>query len=343
MRKAVKLLGTLAAIVIFVGGLYFARSRFGSELQDVTNTIFTFSAAGDYAANLETDRVLEAIKVKNPDFHIALGDFSYNTLKPESKWCEYVRGHIGQSIPFELISGNHESNGKDGLITNFVKCLPSKIENLTGTYGKEYYFDYPREKPLARIILISPNLDFVDQAAYNYTARTPQLDWLLNAITSARSKNIPWVIVGMHKDCISPSRRTCEITPQVMNVLINNKVDVILQAHSHIYARSKPLLCVSADTRGVIFEQACTTENNLHNIYNKGEGSLLLISGTGGQTLTDITPTSEAVNYFEKYAGKNYNPTFGFVYFKVNEQEIRGEFVSVNNALTDSFVVKTSR
>jgi hypothetical protein len=49
----------------------------------------------------------------------------------------------GFIVPFELVAGNHEDDGPDGLITKFDDCLPHRLGTLTGTYAKQYYFDYP--------------------------------------------------------------------------------------------------------------------------------------------------------------------------------------------------------
>jgi len=56
---------------------------------------------------------------------------------------------MGSSFPVELVSGNHEDDGPDGQIAKFAACLPDRIGGISGTYGKEYYFDYPVSRPLA--------------------------------------------------------------------------------------------------------------------------------------------------------------------------------------------------
>jgi len=102
---------------------------------------FVFTAAGDHSANSRTTASLDLLANSGADFNLALGDMSYGSLIPESAWCDYVKSHVGANFPFELLAGNHEDNGPDGLIENFATCLPDQIGGINGEYGKEYYFD----------------------------------------------------------------------------------------------------------------------------------------------------------------------------------------------------------
>src|SRR5512147_1581375 len=70
-------------------------------------TSFVFTAGGDYSANSSTTASLNLIPTTGASFHLALGDFSYSQLVPESAWCDYVKSHVGSTFPFELLSGNH--------------------------------------------------------------------------------------------------------------------------------------------------------------------------------------------------------------------------------------------
>ena len=48
-----------------------------------------------------------------------------------------VTAGIGAGFPFELLSGNHESNGENGNINDFSACLPNQLPGLVGTYGRQ--------------------------------------------------------------------------------------------------------------------------------------------------------------------------------------------------------------
>jgi len=96
------------------------------------------------------------------DFYLHLGDASYGQIKPDSAWCDFVKSKVGATFPYELVAGGHDGGRlHDGLIDNFAACLPDHL-GANGTYGKDYYFDYPAGAPLARVFMISPGETFAD-------------------------------------------------------------------------------------------------------------------------------------------------------------------------------------
>jgi len=299
----------------------------------------TVAVSADMGYNINADKVLEKIRQIKPDFYLHLGDLSYNEIEPESKWCEYIRNVIGD-IPFQVVAGNHESDGLDGLIDEYIKCLPNSMKNTVGEYGKQYYFDYPAENPVARFILISPELHFTNGTT-TYGPKTENLAWLDSAIDGARTASVPWVIVGMHKDCIRPALITCEITPFLMNYLIRKRVDLILQAHAHVYIRTKQLTCVIAVERGIGFDDSCVTKNKLSSVYQKGEGPITMVVGTGGQPIRAIAENDAVLRYFEKIMRRDENATHGVAKLTITPEQLRSEYVSATDVVfRDTFVIK---
>ncbi|HEY5520684.1 MAG TPA: metallophosphoesterase [Candidatus Limnocylindrales bacterium] len=250
---------------------------------------FSFTVAGDYASSPRTDTVLNGIKMAAPNFNIAVGDFSYSSTSSEQAWCDYVRSKVGNDLPFELISGNHEDDpAGDGKIDNFAACLPDKIGNITGTYAKEYYFDYAG---LARFILISPNLK-LDGQYYDYVEGNPHYDWLSAAIDDAHSSGIKWVIVVNHENCISMGVKACETGPDLLNLLLSKRVDLMLQGHDHDYQRSKQL-ALGTGCSAIVpdsYNPSCVANDGSTNTYVRGAGSVLTIVGTGGTGYDDVDP-----------------------------------------------------
>ena len=171
-----------------------------------------FTAAGDYNSTSNTSAVLNAIAGSGSDLNLALGDLSYGVTGAEQAWCDFVTSRVGSGFPFELVSGNHESNGQNGNINDFSACLPNQLPGVVGTYGRQYYVDVPQEDPLIRFVMISPNLTFPD-GTWNYTAGSARYNWTAAAIDGARSTGIPWVVVSMHKPCLSMGEYACEPGP----------------------------------------------------------------------------------------------------------------------------------
>ena len=65
----------------------------------------------------------------------------------EEAWCRFVTRRVGAEHPFELVSGNHESNGENGDIERFARCLPNRLPGLVGSYGRQWYVDQPAAAP----------------------------------------------------------------------------------------------------------------------------------------------------------------------------------------------------
>ena len=298
---------------------------------------FTFGAAGDFGANSNTSAVLNAVAGAGTDFFDAVGDLSYNELTPESAWCNFVTSRVGSMYPFELLSGNHEDDGPHGQISNFAACLPDRLGNTTGGYGKEYYFDYPAPSPLARVINISPNLTFPGEATYQYTVGSAHYTWLSNAIDSARAAGIPWVIVGMHENCLKAGSSACEIGADLENLLVAKKVDLILQGHTHTYQRSKQLALSAAcpSVTNTAYDPDCVVNNGSTGMYTKGVGLVQVISGTGGESNGSVSTSDPDSQYFAKLNGTSY----GFTKFTVSATQLSAQFVAASGSNSDSFTI----
>jgi len=301
---------------------------------------FVFAAAGDHSVNSRTTASLDLLANSGASFYLALGDMSYGQMTPESAWCDYVKSHVGSSFPFELLAGNHEDNGPDGLIENFATCLPDQIGGFNSEYAKEYYFDYPVSSPIARFILISPNLTFSNGQTYQYTAGTARYNWVADTIDNARIGGLQWVIVGMHKDCLTIGTKPCEIGADLMNLLISKKVDLVLQAHDHTYQRSKQL-ALSPACPAVpvgVFDANCVVDDGSDNLYTTGNGTVFVIDAVFGAEMYDVNLLDPEIDYFAKWMGLNADPRFGFMKYTVSDAGIFAEFIgSTAGSFADSF------
>jgi hypothetical protein len=304
-------------------------------LTQASTPTFSFAAAGDHAQTDATAATLSTLATAGTDFYLALGDLSYapGTVGQESGWCDFVKSRLGNTYPFELLGGNHEEDGSgQGRILNFAKCLPDKL-SATGLYGVEYYFDY---LGLARIILISPALK-VGGVSYNYLAADPHYTWLANTIDAARAAGIPWVIVGTHKMCLSVGGEPCEISSDLMALLLQKRVDLVLHAHDHVYERSKQLTCASAD----VFVPECVVDDGSDNAYAKQAGTVFVVDGTFGRAQDGINLSDPQAAYFvDNFAGNNMNLTYGFTRYTVTPTRLSAQFVrSSGGTFSDEFEI----
>jgi hypothetical protein len=293
---------------------------------------FTFGAAGDFANGNNFKATVNQVKGVNPAFMIGLGDFSY--AKAEQSWCSTWKASYNNIL---LISGNHDSgSGSDGNIDTFNTYCPYTLSNpMTGAYGKEYYFDYPEGTPIARFILISPGLSGVGYSGRDtsYKVGSTSYNFVTNAIDSARNSGIKWVIVGMHKNYISAMEKPNELGPDLINMLITKRVDLILQGHEHGYERSKQLTCAKVNT----YDANCVADSDDNLV--KGAGSVIHVLGTGGQGVRGLNTNDTEYPYFAKAD----NTTYGFGKFTVTPTSLTYQFIkSAGGNLTDRFTITGS-
>lgn len=301
-----------------------------------------FTAVADFAATSNASAVLNAINGANSDLTFALGDLSYGATGQEQAWCDFVTSRVGAGYPFELLSGNHEANGQNGNINDFSACLPNQLPGAVGTYGRQYYVDVPADEPLLRFVMISPNLTFPD-GTYDYPAGSARYAWTAQAIDGARAAQIPWVVVGMHKPCLSVGQYACDPGADLFNLLLSKKVDLILSGHEHGYMRSHQLALRSGCSAVVpgTFDADCVADTD--DTYAQGGGSVAMVVGTGGINLRDVNSADPEAGYFDVASGLNANPTWGALDVTATPDSLQASFLrAAGGTLTDTFTIARS-
>lgn len=318
----------------------------GSDAQAGGAESVTVAAAGDLGMEAGGVATLEAMAKASPDLHLGLGDYSYAGPRSAGKYCDLVHQKLGDDAPFEIVAGNHEEDsGEDGRIAEFAECLPDRAEAV-GEYGAQYYFDMGG---LARFIMLSPDLT-IDGRHYYYGPDdngkdTPQLAWLKDAIAGARSDGINWIIVGMHKNCISVGEYYCDVYQDLFTTLIEQRVDLVLSGHDHSYQRSKQIAAPAPGCREVIvdrYDRDCVAASG--NSYVQGEGSTFVIAASGGASLYSVHPDDPEAGYFETTMGKNSpGARPGFALLTIDPERLRVEFVgSRPGSFEDAFEISSA-
>jgi chitodextrinase len=316
-----------------------------SATTDPLQTSFTFAAAGDHGANGKTALSLAALDTSPAEFYLAVGDMDYDETPTDAAWCDYVHQHLptkGPSFPFEVVTGNHEDDfGPNGDIRNFAACLPDKLNSTPepgSQYGVNYSFDYPAEAPLARFIMISPNLT-VGGVDYDFKPGTAHYTWLANTIDDAHADGIPWVIVGFHFPCLTAGNYSCGTGPALSNLLMQKHVDLVLHGHEHTYQRGKqlaldPVTCPSIAASG--YNPGCVVDDGFDGVYPKGAGTVDVVAGTFGRPLYNVFRSDPEGPYFTKLDGT----THGFVQYTVTASQLTASFVPTDGGpFSDSFTI----
>jgi chitodextrinase len=301
-----------------------------SMLQAAEASSFTFTAAGDHGWGSNTDASLASLQSSGASFHLALGDLGYSS--DASGWCGYFKGQFSNIL---FITGNHDTDesGPGSLSPGYIEACPFTLSTpLTGNYGKNYYFDYPSSGPLARFILVAAGTTS-SEVDGDYSQGTANYNFVAGAIDNARSQNTPWVIVGMHKGCIyAGDKGSCDIGQDFFDLLLAKRVDLILQAHAHIYERSHQLSCATAGTT----EQGCIVDTD--NSFAKGLGSVVVIDGTFGDGNRSVDPGDPEAGYFAELMDSDY----GFVKYTITPDRVDSQFVSSTGSYSDSFSITGS-
>ena len=292
-----------------------------------------FAVGADLGATSATAASLEVMADLDPSFVLMLGDLGYSDTPTEAAWCEFVTDRLG-STPIQLIVGNHEDDDReDGFIRDFATCLPDRMASV-GDYGVQYYFDVD---DLVRVILIGADTE-VGGVEYDYDADTAYYRWLEAAIDDARSNGIEWIIVGAHKVCVSSGTKPCETSPDLLNLLIDKRVDLVLHGHEHNYQRSAQLSCVAVGR----FDSSCVADDGSDDSYRKGAGLVWVINGaSGGGGLTDIDRSDPEFGYLAAWMGGNHpQGGRGVLSLSATEEQLDVAFIGSTTTYEDSFTIR---
>ncbi|GAA4366560.1 metallophosphoesterase [Agromyces bauzanensis] len=296
----------------------------------------TFTASGDIGATAESAETLEQIRSLDPDLHLALGDLSYGGTGEEGVWCEFVTERVGAGIPFQLLSGNHESDGRNGDIDAFADCLPNRLPGLAGEYARQYSLDVPADTPLVRFVMISPGLTFSD-GPWSYAPGSERFEWTREAIEGAREAGIRWVVVGMHKPCLSVGDYGCDPEPELIDLLVSSGADLVVSGHEHLYQRTVQLglgdACASIAPQRI--SGACVADDGAP--LDQGRGTAFVTVGTGGAALRDVHTDDPDAAYFSAWSGANTEPSWGNLEVRLSESLLEAEFVAAVGSFDDRF------
>lgn len=300
-----------------------------------------FSAAGDFDSTAQTRKVLSAIGARRDDLTLALGDLSYGRSGEEARWCRLVTDRVTAAYPFELLAGNHESNGRNGDIRAFARCLPNRLPGLVGDYPRQWYADLPAKDPLVRFVMIAPAIEFPDGVA-SYAAGTAEYDWTRNALRDARAKGIPWTVVGMHTPCLSVGEYSCEPGRDLVDLLVSERVPLVLSGHEHGYQRTAQITSSTRCPRLVLdaFEPACVADRDAD--LALGAGTTFVTVGTGGRALREVHRKDPEFRYFVVTSGSDETPTWGSLAVTVRPDRLVASFEPAQGHLRDAFVIDRS-
>jgi hypothetical protein len=296
----------------------------------------TIEAVGDIGQKTESGTMLLGAAASGGSTLLALGDLGYNGPGSEPAWCTFVRNRIGQTKQVAVVPGNHEADdGPDGLVNNFVGCLGAKPAT-SGNYPTDYSFNIGS---VARVFVISPEL-MIAGKYFNLAPGGTVRTWLVNGIAEARAQGVPWVIVAMHKPCITVGVKACEIRPDLQEVL--STADLVLAGHDHTYQRTHQIgtgtNCTTVDP--VTANPYCITDDGSDGLYKAGKGNVQVISGVGGQAIEPLTNGDAQDQYVVMRMGQqSWSPSVGYLRLVITPTSMQGRFYATTGAFADTFTI----
>lgn len=287
-----------------------------------------FGGRDDYAGTVMLDMLTRDLGA-----FFLLGDMSYSEIEPESAWCDWVHGYLGPSYPFQVIAGNHEEDTEaDGFILKFAECMPDRLASQLGPGG--YGVNFVSDLGPLTFIATSPDLS-VDGVHYRYAPGSSERAWLLQAIAEARYED-DWVVVGMHKNCVTIGNKTCEIGPELAQLLIERGVDLVLQGHDHDFQRSHSLETLVVNGVGSI------ADSGSDGTYARGAGTVFVIVGTAGRAPPTCSHSDpEYGNFATHWCAEEAGDTKGYLIVSANGSELRGEYITTTGTIfADAFTIE---
>ncbi len=212
-------------------------------------SIFNFVAVGDWDCTGETEDTVDNIIKQDPEFVLALGDFSYSG--DADCWFDLIEPIADKT---KIVLGNHED--------------PDDYMNYFGLENQYYSFNQKNIHFLA----LSTETDF-DEDSEQYEFAKQDLE------KYSKDPFIDWIIVFYHQYMYGSGGGPPEETDfrEVYHPLFDQyKVDLALQGHLHAYERTYPITFNGDDD-----DEPIVQDNN-PNIYKNPKGTIFLTVGTGG-------------------------------------------------------------
>jgi predicted MPP superfamily phosphohydrolase len=261
-------------------GLISNNSNINAQQLGVTESDFSFVAAGDWGCDEKAQRTVMNIRNQTPDLVLALGDLSYQ--KSADCWLDMMGPLLNKT---KIAIGDHEYHFKN---SSRFKQYVDKFD-LVNQY---YSFNYEKIHFLA----MSAEIPF-DKDSEQYKFIESDLE------VASNNASIQWIVVFMYE--LMYSSPTFHEANQNLRdtyhpLFDKYLVDLVLQAHSHNYQRSFPISFNDDEPSNPIISAKDEGE------YSDPKGSIFVVAGTGGADLHNFTGQAPyIVTQFQRFGFLN--------------------------------------
>jgi len=274
------------------------------------SSLFNVAAVGDWGCNDNSKNTLKNILSKKPEQILALGDLSYE--RTAECWLDIISS---VDTITRIVRGDHDN---DFRASQYMEHFNMSSEFYSFNHVNIHFLIMSTELPYE---LGSKQYEFVKSDLEN---------------TSTNS-TINWIIISYHQpayispnDCKGCSPRVT--LREVYHPLFDkHNVDLVLQAHSHNYERSYPILYNDKDSETPIIVNP--NKNNYNYDINKFHGTIFATIGTGGAELHNF---EVRIPYMvTQHRG------FGFLNLELanNGTRLNCTFYDNDGTLSDQFII----
>jgi len=274
------------------------------------SSLFNVAAVGDWGCNDNSKNTLKNILNKKPELILALGDLSYQ--RTAECWIEIISSVDNIT---SIVRGDHDN---DFRTSQYMKHFNMSSEFYSFNHFNMHFMIMSTELPYE---LGSKQYEFVKSD-------------LENALTNS---SINWIIIAYHQpayispnDCQGCSPRVT--LREVYHPLFDRyNVDLVLQAHSHNYERSYPIIYNNDDSENPIIVNS--SKNNYNYDINKFHGSIFATVGTGGAELHNFELRAPYI--------ATQHRGFGFLNLELtnNGTRLNSTFYDNNGTISDHFII----
>lgn len=266
---------------------------------------FTFIDLADTQAKTEDEAILSGETMAkalttfpNAEFVAINGDI-VDTGTNESQW-NWLLGHSQDTLlntTIVPVAGNHEDKANAFYEHYNIKEAPGSATE-TGAY---YSYDYSN----AHFVVLNTNENSDEFANFSQA----QLDWMKADVKAAKAAGAKWIIVAMHKgpyttsnhatdkDIMGTNGERAKVAPMMAEL----GIDLVLQGHDHIYARTKPIKADGTAADTVKIKESFKGQTVEYTV--NPDGTIYLIPATAGAKV-----------YY-----KNMKPELGDAYYNLFE------------------------
>lgn len=246
-------------------------------------------------------------------------DTGLNVPNNEQEWIHFFEKARSSllNLPMAPVIGNHEGRNNTGFDNHFN--LPIRKDVKATPLNSVYSFDYND----VHFAMLNTEM------AENKEMFEPQIEWLKRDMISTDKK---WKIIVLHKPLYSTSSHIKDkdigevIKPMLGPVIDELGIDLVLQGHDHIYARTAQ-----------IYNGEKTADEVIEGKVKNPRGTMYLISNTSGFKYYDQHPDAK-LELFEKTEQPNDQSYTGIT---INNTELKIESYLLNNSeVYDSYKIE---